>query len=306
LESIIFKKGIEFNFMIALCIMGEKGLSVLQGVINQHGAACISMVVVAKDTNVINDFSNEITDCCIKHHINFHYRGQSVTTDAPYVIAVSWRWLLPVVPHQKIIVLHDSLLPRYRGFAPLVSALINGETSVGVTALFASESYDTGDVISQSAITIAYPITIKRVIEMISAIYVALVVDIVEKVKSNIPLMAVPQNEQNASYSLWRDDEDYFIDWHKSSFEIRRLIDAVGYPYLGAVCTIDGIVCQVTEAEEAADVEIENRDAGKVIFMDKGCPVVVCGSGLLKITGLLNNQTKQSMLPLKKFRTRFC
>jgi methionyl-tRNA formyltransferase len=50
-------------------------------------------------------------------------------------IAISWRWMLKV---SNLIVIHDSLLPKYRGFSPLVNMLINGEDTLGVTVLFAT------------------------------------------------------------------------------------------------------------------------------------------------------------------------
>jgi methionyl-tRNA formyltransferase len=53
--------------------------------------------------------------------------------------------------------MHDSLLPKYRGFAPLPNALINGEREVGVTALFASEEYDMGDIVCQRRLAVEYP-----------------------------------------------------------------------------------------------------------------------------------------------------
>ena len=49
-------------------------------------------------------------------------------------------------------------MPKYRGFAPLVNSLVNGEKIIGVTALFASEEYDNGDIIMQSSVDITYPI----------------------------------------------------------------------------------------------------------------------------------------------------
>jgi methionyl-tRNA formyltransferase len=112
------------------------------------------------------------------------------------------------------------------------------------------------------------------------------------------------QDESKATYSLWRDEADYRIDWTKQATMIRRFIDAVGFPFKGASCVVDGKVLRIAEAEEIADVIIENRDAGKVIFIQDGKPVVVCGQGLLKIHGLYD-ELGNSMLPFARFRSRF-
>ena len=85
-------------------------------------------------------------------------------------IAAGWRNLLPTSPG-KLIIFHDSLLPKYRGFNPLVTALINGDDVLGVSALWAAENYDEGEIIFQEKVTIAYPIKIKQAIDTIEPLY---------------------------------------------------------------------------------------------------------------------------------------
>jgi len=62
---------------------------------------------------------------------------------------------------------------------------------------------------------------------------------------------------------------------------------------------------RVNDAEVLPDLLIENRKPGKIIFIQNGKPVVVCGMGLLKIISLTDDNTTQEMLPLKRFRIRF-
>ena len=85
------------------------------------------------------------------------------------MIVAGWRWLLPST--EKLIVLHDSLLPRYRGFNPLVSQLIDKEERLGVTAFFASDRYDCGDIINQPSIKVSYPLKINEAIERVCNCY---------------------------------------------------------------------------------------------------------------------------------------
>ena len=199
---------------------------------------------------------------------------------------------------------HDSLLPRYRGFAPLVSALVNGDEHIGVTALFASDEYDKGPVIGQEAVHIAYPITISQAISRILPCYEKLAVDITQRLLQN-EAISYPQDETLASYSLWRDDEDYFVDWTWDAKRIQRFVDAVGFPYKGAATTIDGQLFRIRECEALPDVNIENRDVGKIIFSTDGLPIVVCGNGLLKVQRLTLDGSEACVLPLPRFRTRF-
>lgn len=101
------------------------------------------------------------------------------------------------------------------------------------------------------------------------------------------------------------DKEDYKIDWAKDAEYIKRVIDSVGYPYLGAYTYVENQKVGVLDAKVLPDVKIENRTSGKIIFIAENLPVVVCGSGLLKLKNVIDDLTKNSILPLKKFRLRF-
>jgi methionyl-tRNA formyltransferase len=68
---------------------------------------------------------------------------------------------------------------------------------------------------------------------------------------------------------------------------------------------MNGRLVRIFEAEELPDVVVEDRAPGKVIFVQDGRPVVVCGSGLLRILDLRDDATGESLLPLRKFRSRF-
>ena len=84
-------------------------------------------------------------------------------------------------------------------------------------------------------------------------------------------LKGIIQDEKEATYSIWRDEDDYKIDWSKSSDEIKRLIDAIGYPYSGAITSNSkGERIRILDAEIIDDVFCEVRHPGKVIFINKG------------------------------------
>ena len=205
----------------------------------------------------------------------------------------------------RLIVTHDSILPKYRGFAPLVNMLINGEIFLGVTFLFASEKYDCGKIIVQKQQQIEYPIKINEAIEIVSNLFFQGIEDIYKKIESEENLIGQAQDENGASYSLWRNEDDYLINLNCSSEEIVRFVNATGAPYLGASLFIENQKVRILDAEIFNDVQIENRDIGKIIFIDNGKPVIICGKGLLKINILLDDKSQESILPLKKFRIKF-
>lgn len=287
---------------ITLYLMTQKGFEVLNALIVKNLQSIISEVILGRDKNIQNDYAAEIISLCKQNNIKHFERHENHEVLSDYSLAISWRWLIPE-SNSKLIVLHDSLLPKYRGFSPLVNMLINKEKEIGVSALFASEEYDKGDIIAQSSTIINYPITISEAINLISENYIALTLKIFSLLISNKEILGIPQNELNASYSLWRNEEDYLINWQKSSEEILNLINAVSNPYKGATTFLNGLQkVRILEAELITDVTIENRDVGKLIFVKNNFPVIVCGSGLIKILKIIDDKTGIDMLPFNSFR----
>lgn len=187
----------------------------------------------------------------------------------------------------------------------MASCLLNREREIGVTALFASKEFDTGPIIMQSSSRISYPIKLSKAIDVISKNYIVLCLEIANKIKSNIEIDSEPQDENKATYSIWRDEEDYKIDWNQSAGDICLHVDSLGYPYLGASCYIDDRKVRILEAEIYENLTIENRSPGKLLLKKDGFPVIVCGEGLLLIKSAIYDDTKKSIFPLKKFRIRF-
>lgn len=289
---------------IALFLMSEKGFNVLQSLIDNHYETMIECVVQAKDNNVQNDFYQDIHTLCVDNKIPVFDKKEKPTIQSLYCIAISWRWIIPISETNKLIVLHDSLLPKYRGFAPLVNMLINKEDKIGVTALFANKEFDRGDIIAQRNVHINYPIKIQQAIEIISPLYAQIVIDIFCQLSAGQSLSSNPQKEQDASYSLWRDEEDYHIDWSNEASRIQQMIYSVGYPYKGAYSIVDGVKYRIIDCELVEEVVIENRTPGKILFMENGLPVIVCGKGLLRLTKITDEEGN-NLLPLRKFRIRF-
>lgn len=287
---------------ITIYAMSQKGYAVVQALIKKKLLTENDLIVFGRDNDVDIDYADKIIALCENNNIRIEERKDHQEAKTDYVMAISWRWILP--SSKKLIILHDSLLPKYRGFLPLVSALMNKDTIIGVTALFANDYYDSGDIIAQSKTDITYPIKIQKAINLIEKNYQELAVKIVRNIKEGVELKAKAQNHDEATYSLWRDNDDYRIDWTKSAEYIQRFINSVGSPYLGASSILNGELVRILDADIFPDKNISNRDPGKVIFMEYKKPVIVCGSGLLKLT-VIKNSKGESMIPLKSFRSRF-
>lgn len=285
--------------------MNQKGFAVLAALLAKLGKGAIREVVVARDPQVLNDYAQPMIDLCQRQGISCFERSTYVGTASESLLtfAIGWRWILPDT--RGLVIFHDSLLPRYRGFAPIPNALINGETVLGVTAIEAAARYDLGDILAQAKIEIAYPIKVSDAIERVIPLYLELAIELAQRFLAGKKFQSTPQNQANASYSLWRDEEDYLIPWHQDSERIKRFVDALGFPYRGASSFIRNKKVRILDACTVSDLKIENRDPGKVIEVQDGKPIVVCGQGLLQINEAVSDLDQLSILPLKVFRTRF-
>jgi methionyl-tRNA formyltransferase len=290
---------------IKFYLKGLKGLRVLEAIVSEFGTAQIQSVVSAKDSGERVDFFVEIRDFCARNKILFQERiTDPKEENVALRIAIGWRWLLPLTPG-KLIIIHDSLLPKYRGFSPLVSALMNRDKFLGVTALFAESSFDTGPIIAQEKVKVSYPLKLEEAVEIVSSLYVKILIGIWTRLEKGQVLSAKAQNHKAATYSLWRDEEDYRINWDLSAQEIAHFILVVGSPYKGASSFLNGSLVRILEARALPGVKLENPSVGKVLFVKEGRPIVVCGKGLLEISRMEEDKTEKSLLPLEKFRSRF-
>jgi methionyl-tRNA formyltransferase len=252
------------------------------------------MVVIGRDKAILNDYYIEIIQLCEQKEIPWiKKRDFTHLNENEMAFLISWKWLIKGNTEQ-LIVLHDSILPRYRGFNPLVTALINGDEEIGVTAILPNEGVDEGDIVDQKTCKINYPITIAEAIEITLGLYS----DILKKLFTRIfilkeKLIGHQQNNENSTFSLWRDETDYFIDWSWDSRKIKRFIDAVSDPYDDAKFYLNNEVVKVLQSEVVKDVNIANRVPGKLFRINGNSAIVVCGNGLLEVSNcsyVANNQ----------------
>ena len=132
---------------------------------------------------------------------------------------------------------------------------------------------------------------IQEAIDTVSLLYGKAIDQLLNRLKSGT-LTSTPQDELLATYSLWRDNEDYIIDWSKSSDYIKRFIDAVGYLYKGAFTTCNSSKYYIKESFIVDDVIIENRTPGKVLFKKRICFILFVGLGYFVFRTLMKMDRK--------------
>ncbi|MDP5273365.1 methionyl-tRNA formyltransferase [Chengkuizengella axinellae] len=191
------------------------------------------------------------------------------------------------VPRFGCINVHASLLPKYRGGAPIHHAIKNGESVTGVTIMYMAEGLDTGDMISHVEVPILDQDNTGTMFEKLSR-------SGAELLKTTLPklveegIQAEPQNHEEASYAPNIQREDELIDWQKSSKKIFNHIRALN-PWPGSYTSWDGKVLKIWKSinPDVRTLHSENvNDAvpGTVIQMNKEGIEVKTGDGTIWLT----------------------
>jgi len=146
---------------------------------------------------------------------------------------------LLALPARGALNMHGSLLPKYRGRAPVNWAIIHGETQTGATLHYMTEKPDDGDIVAQSAVPILPDDTAREVFDKVTlAAELTLHDALPALVAGNAPRW--PQDLRRGAYFGGRKPEDGVIDWSKSAAEIHNLVRALAPPYPGARTTLRG------------------------------------------------------------------
>jgi len=179
----------------------------------------------------------------ISHKINSPDTVKKIKEWNPDLIIVSgWYQMIGKevlsIPSKGVIGLHASMLPQYRGGAPLVWQMINGEEYAGISLFYIDEGCDTGDIIAQEKVKIYESDTIKELYERVGKVGIKILcenIPLIEKEKANRISQEI--DDKNVPYPL-RSEEDGLIDWGKSPKEIRDFVRAQTRPYPGAYTII--------------------------------------------------------------------
>lgn len=279
---------------IALFLATKKGYISLEKLISLGLYDNIKLVFTFREVGVDKSYDVDIVNLSVANNIPVFYWDKSKHLLMEYfkdfsitsAFAIGWRYLIPLdinnILETNLIVFHDSLLPKYRGFSPTPTAIICGENTLGVTALFASDKVDAGDIILQKKIEISNNEYISEIIDRQAELYSSLLIKIISQIESN-SLVSLKQDETLATYSIWRDISDCQINWKESSTEIYNLIRAVSNPYPGAYTHYLDKKIIVNRAKVVPDLIFQKRDVGKVWNIINGNPQIICGSGMLEI-----------------------
>ena len=206
------------------------------------------------------------------------------------IVVVAYGKILPKavldLPRLGCINVHGSLLPKYRGAAPIQWTVINGDGTGGVTTMFMGEGLDTGDMLLKAETPVGAEETAGQLFDRLKDLGADLLLETLEKLERG-KLTPVPQNEEDATHAPMLSKDLSVIDWSKPARELHDLIRGLN-PWPSAYSYLDGKKLKI----HASRVAEGSGEAGKAFSKD-GNLLVYGGKDALDLTEIQTENGKR-------------
>ncbi len=238
-----------------------------------------------------------VKECALRHNIPVYQprrvrEAESIAElrkyEADIMVVVAFGQILPkeileMTPYGCVNV-HASLLPKYRGAAPIQWSIIDGGATTGVTTMQMNEGLDTGDMLLKIELPIEEKETGGSLHDKLADAGAKLCVETLEGLQKG-EITPIPQGEMTTSYAKMLDKQLGNIDWNKSAIEIERLIRGLT-PWPSAYTSWNDKVMKIWDAEVSEECASESASAGTIICVEKDSFSVQTGNGVLKVREL--------------------
>ncbi len=208
------------------------------------------------------------------------------------IVVVAYGKILPKYildyPKYGCVNVHASLLPKYRGAAPIQWSVIHGEKVTGVTTMYMAEGLDTGDMIEKVETEIGATETYGELHDRLSELGADLLVSTIKKVEDGTAERKA-QNDEDSCYAPMLAKETGHIDWTKTGQEILNLIRGTN-PWPMAYSLYEGIPLKLIVGSVA---EQKSGMPGEILSADKKGICIACGDGSILITEIQMQGSKR-------------
>ncbi|MGI6248572.1 MAG: methionyl-tRNA formyltransferase [Acutalibacteraceae bacterium] len=198
------------------------------------------------------------------------------------IVVVAYGKILPEevleIPKYGCINIHASLLPRYRGAAPIQWALINGDEETGITSMLMDAGLDTGDMLLTEEVKIQSDDTAGTLFERLSKVGAEVLSDTIQGLKDN-SIIPVKQDDSKATYAPMLRKSMCVVDWTESACRINNLIRGLT-PFLSASTNYEGKNVKLIKAKV---IEGAAGDSGRILDSNNRLLVACGGGGALEI-----------------------
>ena len=212
-------------------------------------------------------------------------RAELATAALDVLVVAAYGLILPqpvlATPRHGCINIHASLLPRWRGAAPIQRALLEGDLQTGISIMQMDAGLDTGALISARVVSIDPRDSAATLTERLAAVGAEAIVDTLIRLQRDGRVDALPQ-EDGASYARKISRDDAAIDWQASALAIDRQVRALD-PVPGAFTVLGGKPIKIWSSEPEAGHFVS---PGAVVRADGGSLVIACGEGALAVREL--------------------
>ncbi len=204
---------------------------------------------------------------------------------ADVMVVAAYGLILPQavldIPQHGCLNIHASLLPRWRGAAPIQRAIEAGDAETGVCVMQMDAGLDTGNVVSEHRYAIKTADTAQNVHDALAEIGARAVVADLQRLQQEGRLKSIPQPENGVTYAQKLSKEEAKIVWSEAAAAVERKIRAFN-PVPGAWTEYQGKPLKIWQAETVA----QSGEAGEVLYCGSDGLIVACGEQALKITEL--------------------
>lgn len=202
------------------------------------------------------------------------------------IVVVAFGQFLPKdilqMPKYGCINVHASLLPKYRGAAPIHYAIMNGEKQSGVTIMMMDEGMDTGDMLAKTVTNISDDMTMGVLHDQLKIAGAKLLLEVVEGLGKGT-IKAIPQNNAEATYASLLDKKIEQIEWKNTAQEIHNKVRGLN-PWPGAHTLLpDGRSLKIWQTKVVSK-EFPDAKPGTIVELTKNGFLVVCGQECLEVT----------------------
>lgn len=203
------------------------------------------------------------------------------------IVVVAYGQILPEtilqIPAHGCINVHASLLPKYRGAAPIHWAIMRGETETGITTMFMDKGMDTGDMLVQHAMPIQEDDTAGTLHEKLAELGAETLLETLTQLEAG-DLQRLPQNHDAATYAPMLKKEDGKIDWQEHALTIIRKVRGLD-PWPGAYTSYQGRIVKLLQVQpETCPTHNISTIPGAIIDIDKlSGPLIKTGDGCIRI-----------------------
>lgn len=214
-------------------------------------------------------------------------QAEIAAADADVMIVAAYGLIIPTavlgMPKLGCYNIHASLLPRWRGAAPIHRALLAGDAETGVTIMEVVPALDAGAMLKKGHVPILPTDTTQSLHDALSLLGAQLMVDAMATLERDCKLASTPQDETLVTYAHKLEKSESAIDWHQSAEVLSRQIRAFN-PFPVASSTFRGELCKIWYATHRPDTPTRAQP-GEIVGLGAQL-TVACGEGLLDIAEL--------------------